>query len=99
MPCGDEDYYEDNWADEVALAERGLNPDEIADLQARAELAREQAKFSSWQAGDSLTTQQEKVEAAIKAAVKEWHLDQHAMLERGMEVINALAKAHAPVPG
>ena len=97
MPCGDEGYYEENYEDEEALAERGLNPDEIADLQARAVLARETAKMESFEAGDSLTTQQGKIEAAVKAAVADWHKDQHAKLKYQLELIIALGKAHAPV--
>jgi len=97
MPCGSEGYYEDNYEDEVALAERGLNADEIADLQARATLAREQAKMDSYNLGQSLTEQQEKVQAAISAAVAEWHLDQHAKLEGVMKQITIISHAHAPV--
>lgn len=97
MPCGTEGDYEENYENDEVLAEMGLSPEEIADLQARAILARETAKMESFNAGDSLTTQQDKVEAAIKAAVAEWHLDQHAKLEAIMKQINLLTKLHAPV--
>ena len=96
MPCGSEGYYEANYEDEVALAERGLSPEEIADLQARVILAREQAKMDSYNLGQSLTEQQEKVQEAISAAVAEWHLDQHAKLEGVMKQINIISHAHAP---
>ena len=97
MPCDYEDDYVSSWEDEVQLAEMGVSPEEIADLQARATLARETAKLASYNAGDSLTTQQEKVKAAIEEAVKEWHLEQHARLEEVMKTINAIAHAHAPI--
>lgn len=97
MPCDYESQYEENVEDEVALAEMGLSPEEIADLQARAVLAREQAKLASWNAGTTLEEQEAAMQAAVSAAVKEWHLEQHARLQRVMNQIDQLSKLHAPI--
>ena len=75
-----------------ALAERGLNETQIADLEARVELAREKAKAASFGTGDTLEQQRDKITKAVDAAVDEWHRDIHAELKHDADTIKHLAR-------
>jgi len=79
------------------LAERGLSDAQIDDLEARVSLAREKAKAASFGSGDTLETQRDKIEAAVNAAVDEWHRDIHAELGHDMDTIRHLARVREQV--
>lgn len=93
MPCDYEDAYVAGWEDTEALSDMGLDETQIEDLQARATVAREKAKRKSFIEGDTKAEQDQAMTAAIEAAVKEWHVEQHAELESYMDQIRSLRKA------
>lgn len=96
MPCDNEKFYVAEWQKPEKLAEKGLSPNEIADLQARVNLAREKAKAKAFADGTTLEQQKRRISEATRNAVIEWHREQHALLEKDLELIRHLAKVTLP---
>lgn len=94
MPCDADRSIREMWEQEE-LAERGFSAEEISLLEAKLDVAIAKANVKSWTNGETLPEQKRRIRKAEDAAIEEWHLEMHAKLKTGMDLINELKKVKA----
>lgn len=79
----------------VKLAEQGWNEDEIRQLELELELEIQKAKKKSYEDGDTLAQQKERMSFAEKEIRKKHHEMMHAKLDKMMQDIKEMGDAKA----